>query len=374
MSGGPYGRGKSPARACVSLKDWPEPDRKLWLAALAQSDPLAEEFGARARHRPRSNYKVECSYGRWLTFAARQESLQVAGHPADRITADAVRKYVRELETLGNKTYTILGRLQDLGAMAKILSPERDWRFINRISAVVRGRRERNTGKRARLVTTDKLVTLGLQLIASAAGQSTRRLAAMAYRDGLIISLLALRPLRRRNLVGLTIGNNLIRVGAGWVIAIPPSETKTHTPLEFEWPTQLHNHLEIYLAQHRPVLLNLRGRWHSLIGDRLWVSSHGSPLTEMALYEIITKHTSAAFGHSVNPNLFRDAAATTTAIHDPNHVRLAAPLLGHRSFATTERYYQQAQTLEAQREYVDKIINIRRQSKNSRSLNPRFRS
>jgi hypothetical protein len=31
MSGGPYGRGKAPERACLPIGQWPEEDRRLWL-------------------------------------------------------------------------------------------------------------------------------------------------------------------------------------------------------------------------------------------------------------------------------------------------------------------------------------------------------
>jgi integrase len=70
--------------------------------------------------------------------------------------------------------------------------------------------------------------------------------------------------------------------------------------------------------------------------------------------------TRKAFGHSVNPHLFRDSAATALAINDPIHVRLAAPLLGHRTFSTIERNYIQAQTIEAHRQFADKLIELRR--------------
>jgi integrase/recombinase XerD len=66
----------------------------------------------------------------------------------------------------------------------------------------------------------------------------------------------------------------------------------------------------------------------------------------------VCKHTQEAFGVAINPHLFRDAAATTLAIADPENVRVAAPLLGHRTFTTTERYYQQAKSFEAHREYI----------------------
>ena len=209
------------------------------------------------------------------------------------------------------------------------------------------------------MVGTDELVTRGLQLMNDADRQSTARQSAIDFRDGLIIAVLALRPLRRGNLVHLTIGVDLVRSGSGWTIAIPPSETKTHAPLEFEWPECLTAALDTYLLTHRPVLLTQRNRWYKAAGDRLWISSHGSPLTEIALFDIVTKRTMAAFGRAINPHLFRDAAATTMAIHDPAKVRIAAPLLGHRTFATTERHYIQAQSLQAHRAFSDEIIALR---------------
>lgn len=53
------------------------------------------------------------------------------------------------------------------------------------------------------------------------------------------------------------------------------------------------------------------------------------------------------------------SAATTMAIHDPDHVRVASALLGHASPATTERHYQHAQSLEASRSYAEVVTQLR---------------
>ena len=50
-------------------------------------------------------------------------------------------------------------------------------------------------------------------------------------------------------------------------------------------------------------------------------------------------------------HLFRHAAATGMALHDPHHVQLLAALLGHSILATSERYYNMATTTEAARNY-----------------------
>ncbi len=202
---------------------------------------------------------------------------------------------------------------------------------------------------------TDELVTLGMDLMASAETEPTSRLAALAFRDGLVIALLALRPLRRKNLAGLVVDVTLQRAGGGWVIRIPAEDTKTRAPIEYHWPDPLVPALTTYLAVHRPRLAALRSRWAAPIGEALWVSSHGSPMTQMALYDMICGRTQPGLGKPIGPHLFRDAAATTMAVEDPEHVRLAAPLLGHRTTATTERHYQQAQSLDAHRRYLEVI-------------------
>ena len=73
----------------------------------------------------------------------------------------------------------------------------------------------------------------------------------------------------------------------------------------------------------------------------------------------IRAHTKKAFGVAINPHLFRDSAATTMAIADPKHVRATAPLLGHRSFSTTERNYVQAKGFEAQRRFQTAMFGMR---------------
>lgn len=78
-------------------------------------------------------------------------------------------------------------------------------------------------------------------------------------------------------------------------------------------------------------------------------------MTEMAIYDVIRGRTKAAFGNALNPHMFRDAAATTLAISAPERVRSAAPLLGHRTFATTERHYIQATGLDAHRRFVNAL-------------------
>ena len=360
MSGGPFGGGKAPERRCIPVGEWPTADQVAWQAATAPVDIFADVGGERTGQRPHSNDKTAKGYGRWLTFLRLQFGPDVLLEPLeDRITQDRAIAYVEELLALGNKSSTILNRLQELRDMAKILAPARDWSFLARLASKVRARPVPPSHKRARLQTSDKLLGLGFALMEAAAGQSTARKRALDYRDGLMIALLSLCQLRRRNFVALTLGETVRQIHGEWSIMISSDQAKCHAPLEYLWPKDLLAPLACYLAVHRPVLAGRTHKGARKVENELWVSEAGSALKEDAWYWVITTRTKKAFGKSINPHLFRDAAATSLAIFDPEHVRLAAPLLGHGSLSTTEKYYQQAQSLEASRHLGIALMSLR---------------
>jgi integrase len=356
MNGGPYGRGKAPERVCLKLAAWPEQDRRLWQVACEPSDLLAvDEGGARANRAIATNYKAEKGYGRWLTFLQTAAPDSLADAPALRITPERVRRYLDSLIRLGNSTATIIARLRELGEVARIMGPEQSWSFINALESRTRASHKPARDK-TNLKLSDELFGLGLSLIERAIALSGRD-AALLHRDGLMIALLALVPLRRRNFANLRLDRNVVAINDIWLITLDESETKTHAPLEILWPDELVAPLHAYLDVHRLLLSAITRRGAKPADDALWVSTHGSRMSEMAMYNCIRRHTQEAFGQAINPHLFRDAAATTLAIADPAHVRVAAPLLGHRTFTTTERHYQQAQAFDAHRAYIDTLFS-----------------
>jgi integrase/recombinase XerD len=97
-------------------------------------------------------------------------------------------------------------------------------------------------------------------------------------------------------------------------------------------------------------------------GDRLWLGYRFKPEAAHTLQLALVRVTQKAFGEPINPHLIRDCAATSIAIQDPASVRIAAALLGHRTFATTEEYYNLACSLHAGRSYGG-LISARRAAK-----------
>jgi len=342
----------------MPLREWPSADRELWLAAIRQED-LLEGGGARSGLRPTSNRKMERGYGRFLTFM-NLAGLCTENIPAvDQISEPVVRRYVRELRELGNSTGTLLGRLQELHDVVRSMRPDRDWSWIRGVASRIRSNHLPSIKKRHRMVATDDLLRLGQQLMQAAPRKKSLKGSALEYRDGLLLALLALRPLRLRNLAALDLDRTLLRERDAFRISFDGNETKNGSPLSFPWPDVLLEPLIEWLEGYRPELARQTNRWTRRIGGALWVSSHGSPMTKQAIYDRVAKRTAQAFGAAINPHLFRDIAATTQAIEDPKHIRITAALLGHKTFATTERFYLQGRMLESTGRYQDGLLALR---------------
>jgi integrase/recombinase XerD len=361
MTGAFHGRGRSPERICLKRAQWPARDRLLWAEALRPGD-LLEPGGIRAKYRKVSNDKIEKGYGRYLTWLQHRGELDPNTAPGSRINPNRVASYVEDLEKLGNKTHTILARLQELYEAAQVMDPIKDWTWIRRVAGIVRARPKITRDKKHKMVGTEDLFGLGLELMERARAEPNLPRAALIFRDGLIIAFVALRPFRLRNLAEVELDRTLRRNGDVWSLAFPDGDgTKSGAPIEVPWPEILIPALEEWLDYWRPQLMDRPHDGICPIGGMLWVSQRRTPMTKAALYSQIVMRTRVAFGTPINPHLFRDCAATTLAQVDPEHVRIAAPLLTHRTFSTTERYYIRANTIAACREYQKAIRRRRRE-------------
>jgi integrase len=338
-----------PMRRCMPVAEWPLADRAAWERAARPGDPL--EPGGRASHcNAYSLRKYAKGYGRWLTWLAQRGELDQDEAPGARATQARVVAYIADLLHLNGKQ-TVLNRVQELRNVLAVMAPETDWSWINRLATCIRARPDDPNRKRARLRSSAQLYALGVRRMRQAdeASSISPLQRAIRFRDGLIIALLAARPLRRKNLCALRLGHHVARRGATLWIGIPGEETKNGRPIEVPLPEELSRAMDRYLCEHRPVLAQGRTL------EALWVSSRAKPMHEVSVYCQVRRITKETFGAPINPHLFRDAAATTLAIEDPEHVRIASQMLGHSSLRVTERHYNQARMVEAARRYQEGV-------------------
>ena len=342
-----------PKHICWQVQDWPAADQAAWFEILAPGDIL-EPGGAAAHWAPDTIHKNRRGYGRWLCFLAEEDPAAVVLNPAERVTHEAVRAYLEALRQQDLSPYTVVGRLSELHDVIKAMAPEGDWAWLRNAINRLRRRVRPKTDKAAKVHSSVRLLEAGLQLMTEATSSVSPIMRAVRVRDGLMVALLALRPLRLRNLAMIEIDRHLVQQNGAWWLLFRAEETKTGEPIEVPVPDILEAPLWRYLEVHRPDLLQ------GGTSQRLWINQYGDAMSDQALYRRITKVTKRRFGVAINPHLFRHCAATTIAIEDPQHVSIAKSLLGHSSLATTEAHYNQARALEAGRVYHAHIRELRR--------------
>jgi integrase len=134
-------------------------------------------------------------------------------------------------------------------------------------------------------------------------------------RDGLMIALLTLCPIRLCNLAELRVARQLRGVGDGWWIILEADETKTGRPDERPVPKIVAEAIERWVGHWRPV-------FHPS-DDAFWPSIKGGALAYTYVGHIITETTRKELGVAVNPHLFRDCAVYTIAINAGDRMGIA---------------------------------------------------
>lgn len=338
-----------PSRRCMKLANWPAADRAAWEAAVTKGG-LLEEGGLAAHWRPATRKSVQDAYGRWLTFLALRGHLEPDATPGARLTPDRLRAYIAELQA-AVAPLTVRNRVRDLAEALRVMAPAVDLSYLRRARGRLKARAQPVRSKRAQLAPSRDLVQLGQKLMERAErGEAARPLwRAALFRDGLMILMLACRPIRRRSFAGLRLGQHLVKRGEVYVLLLEEHETKNHRRFEQPLPAALTPLIERYLEACRPMLLggskggernvNREGKDTE---DHLWISWRGAPLAETGVYAAITSRTRAAFGTAIPPHRFRDSAATSLGETDPELVWLAPALLHHADRRIAEQHYDQA--------------------------------
>ena len=169
----------------------------------------------------------------------------------------------------------------------------------------------------------------------------------------MIILLLAACPIRLRNLACIEIGVHLIDQQGSWMLRFADHETKNRQRLVFDLPRELTPYLAVYLDCIRPSF------GPEPTNKALWLGFEGGGLCAHSTYCRIVLITRRLFGAPINPHLFPSCAATSLVFMAPEKARLAAPLLGHRYFRTTEQHYIKAGQIEASRRVHATLSRIR---------------
>jgi integrase/recombinase XerD len=342
-------------RLYLRNSEWPRRDRTLWKRAFEPKMDPFDDGGPGAHLSERTVQQLQYAYAKFLYFLSAEHEGLLKRAPARRLNAKIIKEYASwQPKACGGVTLSLY--LYHLWLALRYLCPRNDWRWLSAVSTRIRTQ-ARPKPEKHHLVTSETLYELGIRLMddALACGKPpTSWRVQTGFRDGLIIALLALIPLRRRTLSALRLGKQLIKSGDEWSLDIPAKDVKTKRPLDYPISPELSQRIDIYVNEIRPQIAGAGTH------DYLWASSRGRPLRGPLIYNAVRRRTRKALGFPVNLHRFRPAAPTLWSIRDPANVRGAKSLLGHASFATTEKYYLMSQSRLAGRALARAISTFNR--------------
>lgn len=342
------------APVVLPFNAWPQMDRDMWEALFRQGG-LLDDVGALSHLRPTTQQMLETHYGRWLGWLNEVHPDSLLGPPTQRITNDRLSGWLKGLSLLSPTSQCMF--VSSTLWVLKSVDPERDWRVQERVLKWVsaRARNNRSTRKQGRVFSSALLLEEGLRYAGLEADSASTPLKAAKFRrDGAMIALLALMPMRRRSFIELDLCASFEVTTHQITVRLSGDMTKNGLPWEAPVPKMLEPVLRRYVEEVRPWFLSRGTQSHSV----LWVDNRGAPYAPNYFGHRICQITERLTGVRVSPHLFRDAAATTLSRHSPKDANLIRPLLAHASFGTAERHYIQASTIEAGRSYAEIMAGL----------------
>jgi integrase len=372
--------------ACAgAIEDWPL--QPLTEPPIKKAEPAWEAFPEGLRrdldsyfdrlakpHRTLSGKRIQpCSA---TTIATRRAELVAMarmavrlGVPIERLNSLGALLHPDVAEKVIDAYWTKNGKEPKTGTIDlgwKVLRMARetgclDQLDLNRLDdmrvALQQHRREGLTGKNLQLVRqvlTDgvwnEVVSLPNVLMyqARSARDHAPIKAAISGQLAVAIAILTFAPIRLRNLVGIELGQNLIKPGGlntpYWLV-FPHYDVKNRVDLNFKFDQPLSDLIDEYIHEFRPTLLRgANGPW-------LFPGEAGRSKHSLQFSTQVTLRIQKAVGIRITVHQFRHAAAAIYLKNRPGDYETARRLLGHRDIGTTVRYYCGLQTMEATQQF-----------------------
>jgi site-specific recombinase XerD len=298
--------------------------------------------------------KTAKSYGDWLGFLQRSGGIAPVFTPLARATGNQVRAWVLEMRDAGNRATTMIGRMADLLRAFKILCPgERLERLEETVAILSAALRPQAVPRSINVPDARVLYDWGIRLMNEGFTLTDGKPAALAYRDGLIIALLATRARRLRAMAGLRMNLEIKATTLGWCFDLPPTLVKNEKPDAVKLPDALTPYIDHYVQVVRPCLLG------GTVTEGFWVVGPARTLSEKGLQAMVLRRTKAEYGIAFGPHRFRHALTTTVLLNAPDDPSLAASVLRH-SRRVNDEHYDHGGQIEA----VSRLTLLVRRGKN----------
>ena len=338
---------------------WPEWLRDRWSQACQPNDSFLGEAGAFSDWRPATIDNARSALSDYLGGfdSPLSESAQF-------ITPASIRVYILSMRRRDLHIRTLHTRTAYLFRVAKRLWPNDDWAWFGAIVARL-AQHSRTAPKMKRpFVHLRELYATGFALMDNAASRRISVYRVLQYRDGLLLALLTVAPVRLKNARQATEAHLNLEAHT---IAWEGHETKNHDAVCYDLPEDLVERLEQWLQLYRPWLLQHFGKE----AQALWLNRHADALSARGLREQLKRRTEQELGVTIRPHDIRTCVATSIISDFPERVQDARNLLGHRHPKSIESYKTAAASFGAQRKTLRLRADLRdsARSRRKRRLN-----
>ena len=334
-------------------KDWPRADHEAFQRAYLAGNIFDGSVGPGAHLSEGSREFIRKAYRRWLGFLTDSHPDEIYLKPADRITPERIKSFVGRLDSEVRPT-TVSMAVEGIYRGALIIAPDGDWHWLLGILRRLKARAQ-PSDRFDKLVPAWQVFDHGLELMDNAIrrGRLIGSRQRIDYRDGFMLALVSLWPIRRRSIAALTVSRHIEFDEAGINLHLFGDDNKMNRPESFRLPELLVPYLEQYLHRIRIGLL-IRGDH-----DGLWPSLRGRPMVPQQIYNVFRRRISGRFGRAMSVHDMRRAASTFLAMEAPDMIGIIPSVLQHASEESSDRYYNLARSTAASKRYVGTLHELK---------------
>jgi integrase len=168
------------------------------------------------------------------------------------------------------------------------------------------------------------------------------------------VTILTFAPIRLGNLASIRLDENLTKPGgpnSNYWLTFRKYDVKNNVPLQFKLDDSATALIDEYVHDFRPALI--RGS----NADWLFPGQAGGHKEKISFSTQIVGRVYKATGLRITVHQFRHAAGALILKHRLGEYELVRRILGHKSLATTVKFYLELETTQATEIYTDIVRN-----------------
>jgi hypothetical protein len=247
-------------------------------------------------------------------------------------------------------------RFNMLNEALRVMAPLADRTTLVRVLRRLQKAQRAQPKSAATSVSSSELYEAGIARMdrVVAAKYEKRDVQAIQYGDGLMMAMLAAKPLRISTVARTDVGAHLVKIAGRYRWSFDALETKNYERARADLPERLTPYIDRWLDSFRPTLLKggsspARGR-----------------MSVVTLYARFCAATLQELGERINPHKVRKIVATSVAVSMPEQAHIIPQLLDHRSDAIAKRHYILADSLSASARYLACLEKRRAEARSRR--------